>query len=51
MKKALCAFAIGVMGTMLVYKMMDGTCCEDMVDDLMKKKNKAVKKMKKIFEN
>lgn len=52
MKKTLCAFAMGVMGTMLVYKMMNGNCvCDDMVDDLMKKKNKVVKKMKKMFQD
>ena len=52
MKKILCGMALGVMGTFVVCKMMKGNCnCDDMVDDLMRKKNKALKKMKKIFEN
>ena len=52
MKKLLCGMALGVLGTFVICKMTKCSCdCEDMVDDLMRKKNKAVKKMKKIFEN
>ncbi len=52
MKKTLCAFALGMVGALVACKLMNGSCnCDDMVDDLMKKKNKTVKKMKKFLEN
>lgn len=49
-KHAMLFMGIGVMGTIIVMKMMDSDCC-DKVDDLMCKEKKMLKKLKKKMFN
>jgi hypothetical protein len=51
MKKVLCGMAMGMMVSVLACKLIKkSSVCEDMVDDLMEKKNKMIKGMKKIID-
>ena len=51
MKKVLCGMAMGMMVSVLACKLIKKSSgCEDMVDDLMEKKNKMIKGMKKIID-